>query len=121
MKQSKSAEGKPICVWEPTERVVAIAYDYPIPGFGTKNTNNIRLWSSKPTNEFDFASFNDGNYEKSVAEQYGAENITACLYPNDNHVGGKILRLKQQFFFVSATLQDIIRRVFLIDIVQEDW
>jgi glycogen phosphorylase len=91
--------------WEPAEKVVAMAYDYPIPGFGTKNTINVRLWSSKPTNEFDFASFNEGNYEKSVQEQHRAETITACLYPNDSHEGGKTLRLKQQFFFVSATLQ----------------
>ena len=96
--------------WEGGEKVVAIAYDYPIPGFGTRNTINIRLWSSKPKTEFDFASFNEGNYDKSVEEQKGAENITSVLYPNDNHMVGKILRLKQQFFFVSATLQDIIRR-----------
>ena len=110
LKTGKSPTGKPITVWEPSERVVAMAYDYPIPGFGTKNTINIRLWSSKPTTEFDFASFNEGNYDKSVEEQYRAENITACLYPNDNHAGGKALRLKQQYFFVSATLRDIIRR-----------
>ncbi|ORY48562.1 glycosyl transferase [Rhizoclosmatium globosum] len=84
--------------------------DIPIPGYDTKNCINIRLWSSKPTKEFDFASFNDGNYDKSVEEQKAAENITAVLYPNDNHMVGKILRLKQQYFFVSATLQDVIRR-----------
>jgi starch phosphorylase len=55
-------------------------------------------------------SFNEGHYDKSMQEQQRAENITACLYPNDNHLGGKTLRLKQQYFFVSATLQDIIRR-----------
>ncbi|KAL2916158.1 Non-essential glycogen phosphorylase [Polyrhizophydium stewartii] len=104
------AEGSPRFSWEGGEKVIAIAYDYPIPGYGTKNTINIRLWSSKPTTEFDFASFNEGNYDKSVEEQKGAENITSVLYPNDNHMVGKILRLKQQYFFVSATLQDIIRR-----------
>ncbi|KAI8614952.1 glycosyl transferase [Chytriomyces sp. MP71] len=97
-------------VWEGCEKVLAIAYDNPIPGYDTKNCINIRLWSSKPTKEFDFASFNDGNYDKSVEEQKAAENITAVLYPNDNHMVGKTLRLKQQYFFVSATLQDIIRR-----------
>jgi starch phosphorylase len=71
---------------------------------------NIRLWSSKPNVEFDFASFNAGEYERSVQEQTSAENITSCLYPNDNHYIGKQLRLKQQYFFVCATLQDIIRR-----------
>ncbi|KAI8925852.1 glycosyl transferase [Entophlyctis helioformis] len=104
------SQGKTRFLWEGGEKVMAIAYDYPIPGYGTKNTINIRLWSSKPKTEFDFASFNDGNYDKSVEEQKGAENITSVLYPNDNHLVGKILRLKQQFFFVCATLQDIIRR-----------
>ncbi|KAI8895516.1 glycosyl transferase [Globomyces pollinis-pini] len=105
-----TAHAPAVHTWEPSEKVVAIAYDYPIPGFGTKTTINIRLWSSKPNVEFDFASFNAGDYEKSVREQTEAENITSCLYPNDNHYIGKQLRLKQQFFFVCATLQDIIRR-----------
>ncbi|KAJ3020905.1 UNVERIFIED_CONTAM: Non-essential glycogen phosphorylase [Siphonaria sp. JEL0065] len=104
------ASGRARYVWEGGEKVLAIAYDNPIPGFETKNCINIRLWSSKPTKEFDFASFNDGNYDKSVEEQKAAENITAVLYPNDNHMVGKTLRLKQQYFFVSATLQDVIRR-----------
>lgn len=97
-------------VWEGGERVVAVAYDVPIPGYGTMNTINIRLWSAKPSKEFDFAMFNDGNYEKAVEEQKAAENITSVLYPNDNHMVGKILRLKQQYLFVCATLQDVIRR-----------
>ncbi len=66
-------------VWEGSEKVLAVAYDYPIPGFDTKNTINIRLWSSKPTREFDFESFNAGNYEKAVEEQKSAENITSVL------------------------------------------
>jgi starch phosphorylase len=97
----------PLHTWEASERVVAIAYDYPIPGFGTETTMNIRLWSSKPNVEFDFASFNAGEYENAVSEQTRAENITSCLYPNDNHYIGKQLRLKQQYFFVCATLQGI--------------
>ncbi|KAJ3057511.1 Non-essential glycogen phosphorylase [Rhizophlyctis rosea] len=103
-------EGVDRYTWEGGEKVVAVAYDYPIPGFGTKNCINIRLWSSKPKREFDFAQFNEGNYDKSVEEQKAAENITSVLYPNDNHLVGKVLRLKQQFFFVCATLQDVIRR-----------
>ena len=110
MTSSKGPNGKMIHSWEPSQKVVAIAYDYPIPGFDTKTTINIRLWSSKPNVEFDFASFNAGDYEKSVREQIGAENISACLYPNDNHSTGKKLRLQQEYFFVCATLQDIIRR-----------
>ncbi|KAJ3297376.1 Non-essential glycogen phosphorylase [Borealophlyctis nickersoniae] len=103
-------EGVDRYIWEAEEKVSAVAYDYPIPGFGTKNCINIRLWSSKPKREFDFASFNEGNYDKSVEEQKAAENITSVLYPNDNHMVGKVLRLKQQYFFVCATLQDVLRR-----------
>ncbi|CAO3683928.1 unnamed protein product [Rhizopus stolonifer] len=96
--------------WEAGQKVQAMAYDVPIPGFGTKGCGNIRLWSSKSLKTFDFASFNEGNYEKSTAEQKNAENLTSVLYPNDNHLVGKELRLKQEYFFVSASLQDIIHR-----------
>lgn len=96
--------------WARGETVEAVAHDVPIPGYGTRNTINIRLWSSKPIKEFDLKSFNEGNYQKSVEEQQKAENITSVLYPNDNTMAGKELRLKQQYFFVCATLQDILRR-----------
>ncbi|KAJ1505184.1 Non-essential glycogen phosphorylase [Coelomomyces lativittatus] len=96
--------------WVGGEKVQAVAYDVPIPGFHNKTCLNIRLWSSKPMKRFDLTSFNEGNYDKSVAEQQKAENITSVLYPNDNHATGKELRLKQQYFFVCATLKDIIRR-----------
>lgn len=96
--------------WLGGEKVEAVAYDVPIPGYDTKNTINIRLWSSKPKKKFDLQSFNEGNYQKSVDEQQRAENITSVLYPNDNTMAGKELRLKQQYFFVCATLQDILRR-----------
>ncbi|KAI9476360.1 MAG: glycosyl transferase [Benjaminiella poitrasii] len=96
--------------WEGGEKVQAMAYDVPIPGFDTKVCGNIRLWSSKPMNTFDFESFNAGDYDKSVSEQNNAQNLTSVLYPNDNHLVGKELRLKQEYFFVSASLQDIIHR-----------
>ena len=96
--------------WTEGESVEAVAYDVPIPGFNTKNTINIRLWSSKPKRKFDLKSFNEGNYQASVEEQQKAEHITSVLYPNDNTFAGKELRLKQQYFFVCATLKDIIRR-----------
>lgn len=70
--RSARVNGSLVHVWEPAERVVAIAYDYPIPGFRTTNTNNIRLWSAKPKKEFDFAEFNEGRYESSVQEQHEA-------------------------------------------------
>ncbi|CAG8458241.1 11217_t:CDS:10 [Ambispora gerdemannii] len=96
--------------WEGGDGVQAVAYDVPIPGYGTKNCINIRLWSSKPKRQFDLSRFNAGEYEQAVNEQMKAENITAVLYPNDNHMVGKELRLKQQFFWVYASLADIIRR-----------
>jgi len=96
--------------WEYNEEVVAVAYDVPVPGYSTYNTLNMRLWSSKPSNEFDFMSFNQGDYIKAVEQKQKSETITSVLYPNDNTTGGKELRVKQQYFFVSATLQDIMRR-----------
>lgn len=89
----------------------AIAYDVPVPGYGTPTTNNLRLWSSKPASgEFDFQKFNSGDYEGSIRDQQRAETISAVLYPNDNIDAGKELRLKQQYFWVAASLYDIIRR-----------
>lgn len=96
--------------WIGGERVLAVAYDFPTPGYKTNNVNNLRLWSAEPTTEFDFSKFNAGDYQNSVAGQQRAESITAVLYPNDNFDSGKELRLKQQFFWVSASLHDIIRR-----------
>ena len=98
-------------VWEGGEIVQAIAYDVPIPGYGTECTNNLRLWSSKPSGgEFDFGKFNSGDYEGSIRDQQRAETISAVLYPNDNIDAGKELRLKQQYFWVAASLHDIVRR-----------
>ncbi|CAG8465711.1 6113_t:CDS:10 [Scutellospora calospora] len=79
-------------------------------GYGTRNCINIRLWSSKPKRRFDLKRFNEGEYEQAVQEQMQAENITSVLYPNDNHMVGKELRLKQQYFWVAASLYDIVRR-----------
>ena len=97
-------------VWIDTDDVLAVAYDTPIPGYKTFNTLNIRLWSAQPINQFDFKHFNSGDFYKSIEERQKAEQITQVLYPNDKSHLGKELRLKQQYFFVSATLQDLIRR-----------
>ncbi|RLV92507.1 Glycogen phosphorylase [Spathaspora sp. JA1] len=97
-------------IWSGGERVLAVASDFPIPGYNTDNTNNLRLWNAKPTNEFDFTKFNAGDYQQSVAAQQRAESITSVLYPNDNFESGKELRLKQQYFWVAASLHDIVRR-----------
>lgn len=82
-------------VWEGGEVVLALAYDTPVPGFNTFNTNNLRLWKSKPCNEFDFKSFNAGDYHGAIIEKQKAEYITSVLYPNDSTDSGKELRLKQ--------------------------
>ncbi|SAL99081.1 hypothetical protein [Absidia glauca] len=84
--------------------------DYWLDSYNTKNCGNIRLWESQPQHLFDFAAFNSGDYDKAVGEQKRAANLTAVLYPNDNHDSGKELRLKQEYFWVCASLQDIIRR-----------
>lgn len=110
-RKTTNDQGKSIVVWEGGEIVEAVAYDVPIPGYDTPTTNNLRLWSSKASGgEFDFQKFNSGDYESSVAEQQRAETISAVLYPNDNLERGKELRLKQQYFWVAASLYDIVRR-----------
>lgn len=96
--------------WKSGDQVLAVACDFPIPGYNTANTNNLRLWNAKPTSEFDFNKFNAGDYQQSVAAQQNAESITSVLYPNDNFDKGKELRLKQQYFWVAASLHDIVRR-----------
>lgn len=87
-----------------------MAYDTPIPGFNTYNTNNLRLWRSRPQKDFDFDAFNASDYTKAIEERKDAEYITSVLYPNDSTDSGKELRLKQQYFFCSASLYDILRR-----------
>lgn len=104
------SSGKKTFKWNNTRDVLAIAYDVPIPGYNNHTCNNLRLWEAKATHDFDFSSFNEGDYIKAVENKYETENISKVLYPNDNTVAGKELRLKQQYFFVSASLQDIIRR-----------
>ncbi len=95
--------------WLPAERVRSIPYDTPIIGFQATTTNFIRLWCAEACEAFDFNSFNAGDYYKAVQEKMESENITKVLYPNDESLSGKVLRLKQQYFFVSSSLQDMIR------------
>lgn len=96
--------------WVDTQDVMAMAYDTPIAGFGNNTVNNLRLWAAKSTREFDFEYFNHGDYIRAVQDKQKTETISKVLYPNDNVLQGKELRLKQEYFFVSATLQDAIRR-----------
>lgn len=96
--------------WVDTQQVMAMAYDIPVPGYGNRTVNNLRLWAAKSTRDFELSYFNHGDYEKAVSDKVHTETISKVLYPNDNVFEGKELRLKQEYFFVSATLQDIIRR-----------
>ncbi|WP_408608419.1 glycogen/starch/alpha-glucan phosphorylase [Caminicella sporogenes] len=91
-------------------KVKAVPYDTPILGFKTKNINKLRLWQAEPIKEFDFKLFNEQEYDEAVKEKNRAEDISRVLYPNDSKREGKILRLKQQYFFVSASLQDLISK-----------
>jgi glycogen phosphorylase len=108
--QSTDTNGKLKSDWTDTQDVMAMAYDIPIPGYANNTVNNLRLWAAKSTREFDFEYFNHGDYIKAVQDKQKTETISKVLYPNDNVAQGKELRLKQEYFFVSATLQDVIRR-----------
>jgi starch phosphorylase len=96
--------------WVDTEEVIAIPYDVPIPGFGNNTVNTLRLWGAHAANEFNFEYFNSGDYIGACQDKLSSENISKVLYPNDNNHSGRELRLKQQHFFTSASLHDIIRR-----------
>ena len=96
--------------WINTHKILAVAYDMPIAGYKNDTVNTLRLWSSKATEEFALECFNKGDYIKAVQEKITTENISKVLYPKDDIEPGKELRLKQEYFFVSATLQDILRR-----------
>ncbi|OJA18431.1 hypothetical protein AZE42_10489, partial [Rhizopogon vesiculosus] len=103
-------DGSGRAIWEGGQEVLAVAYDVPIPGLNTRNTNNLRLWESKPKRGFDLNSFNAGDYERAVESSNSAAAITSVLYPNDHTTFGKELRLKQQYFWTAASLADIMRR-----------
>lgn len=90
--------------------VWAVPYDMPITGYGTDNVNRLRLWKSEPAEEFDFNLFNSQRFDDAVIERNRVNDIWRVLYPNDTSYDGKVLRVRQQYFFVSASLQDIVRR-----------
>ena len=110
VKKYTNEKGKLFRKWVETEEVLAMAYDVPIAGFGNHTVNNLRLWSAKPSKSFDFQLFNSGDYIQAVEETQRSGAISKVLYPNDQGFSGKELRLKQQYFFVAASLQDIILR-----------
>ena len=96
--------------WVDTRDVLAIPFDTPIPGYRTPTVNTLRLWGARAVQEFDLDEFNEGDYVGAIESRARSENICRVLYPNDNVFVGRELRLAQEYFFVSATLQDIIRR-----------
>jgi glycogen phosphorylase len=101
--------------WVNTDDVLAVANDVPVPGYQNNTVNTLRLWQAKATDEFNFNYFNQGNYLSAVENKNLSETISKVLYPNDSIPQGKILRLRQQYFFVSATLQDIIYNFKLLN------
>ncbi len=102
--------GRDVFRWIPDEMIDGIAYDTPIVGYGGKTINTLRLWSAQSPEGFSFDEFNSGDYTEAVRKKINAETLSQVLYPNDTLYMGKELRLKQQYFFVSCSLQDILRR-----------
>jgi starch phosphorylase len=98
--------------WVGTKTIIGVPHDIPIAGYGTKTVNLLRLWASRATDDFDLAAFNSGGYVEAVREKAVGETISKVLYPNDKTENGKELRLVQQYFFVSCSIRDIIRRHF---------
>jgi starch phosphorylase len=111
--------------WVPDHVVKGIAYDTPVPGYRIPSTNLLRLWKAEATESFDFDAFNVGDYYGAVDEKIASETISKVLYPNDEPQAGKRLRLQQQYFFVSCSLQDMIRlhlaRGVRLDDFDESW
>ena len=105
--------------WVPATEVIAVPYDTPILGYHVDTANTLRLWRAEAPESFDFSLFNRGDYWGAVNRKVTSENITKVLYPNDDQVRGKELRLEQQFFFVCASLQDMLRIIRVQNIPPE--
>ncbi len=99
--------------WVDTEAVHAMAYDNLVPGFGTPAVNTLRLWRAAAIKDLDLSMFNQGNYDAAVGNKYHSENVSRVLYPDDSTENGRELRLKQEYFYVSASLQDLLHRYFI--------
>ena len=98
--------------WIETDDVLAVPYDVPVSGYNNNVVNTLRLWKATATDLFNLAEFNAGSYPEAVAQKNDAEHITMVLYPNDASENGKALRLRQQYFLASASLQDVLREWF---------
>ena len=110
VQETTDSQGRMKVEWVDREEVVAMAYDTPVPGYGNTCCNSLRLWTAKSSRGFDLNYFNHGDYIRAVEDNNRTENISRVLYPNDNVVIGKRLRMRQEYFMISATLQDILRR-----------
>ncbi|MCH5377529.1 MAG: glycogen/starch/alpha-glucan family phosphorylase, partial [Planctomycetes bacterium] len=114
----RDAEGNARVRWTPDRKVLGEPCTMLVPGYGNQTVNMLRLWRARATEEFDFHSFDVGDYTRAVEEKVRSENISKVLYPNDETIQGRQLRLQQQYFFVACSLRDIIRRFGLKN---EDW
>lgn len=110
VQRREDASGSGAADWVDTHDVLAVAYDTIIPGYGTQATNTLRLWSARATEEIDLSAFNRGNYMQAVESKNHSENVSRVLYPDDSTASGRELRLHQEYFFVSASVQDLLRR-----------
>ncbi|HCE69530.1 MAG: glycogen phosphorylase [Geobacteraceae bacterium GWC2_55_20] len=108
-------DGEDCVRWVDSRDVLAVPYDIPIPGYRNGTVNTLRLWKAVATDAFNLGEFNAGDYAESVATKNEAENITMVLYPNDASENGKVLRLRQQYFLASASLQDVVERWVVIN------
>lgn len=106
----KKENGEDRFIQENCHTIIAVPYDIPILGYNNYTVNTLRLWDARAIIKFDFNKFDQGEYQKAVEQQYLAETIVEVLYPNDNHIQGKELRLKQQYFFVSASVQTAVKK-----------
>jgi starch phosphorylase len=116
--ESRDDAGRARFHWVGTDDVMAMAFDTPVPGYDTPTVNNMRLWSAKASRDFNLTYFNEGNYIRAVEQRNESENLSRVLYPDDTTRMGRELRLKQQYFFVCASLQDILRRFLAY---HQDW
>jgi starch phosphorylase len=110
VEQGASRSGRSVYRWMPDKTIVGIPYDFPIAGYGNNTVNNLRLWTAKASEEFDLRFFSDGDYIRAYEQKTMSENITKVLYPDDRVEEGRELRFKQQYFFISCSIQDIVRR-----------
>jgi len=118
VKEERDEHGRFVPRWKSEETVMGVPFDFPVVGYGNNTVNNLRLWTAKATEEFDLTFFNNGDYIRAYEQKIMRENVTKILYPNDRIEQGRELRFKQQYFFVSCSLQDILRR---FRVSNKDW